>query len=277
MSDSPHAVALVTGASRGIGRAIALHLARQGVAVALTARGEPGLQETEALIQSDGGTARYYPADIGDPVEVEAMVDSVEETLGPIDLLVNNAGAFSVIGPLWEIDADGWWRDMTVNVRGVFLTCRAVVPRMIVRNHGRVVNVVSGAVTKPFPFGAGYAASKAAVQKLSENLARELELVGSPVKVFTMSPGFIRTAMTEQFQTTEAGRTWMDYMAKRLEEGADIAPESAGEFVVAIHNGRLDSLAGRHFSAPSDLEHIEELIEESKDILQNDRRTLGLR
>lgn len=269
-------VAIVTGASRGIGRAIALHLAAKGMRLALTARSEEALNELVAEIKTAGGSAIALPMDITDPEAVQQLIHDTEDQLGPIDLLVNNAGLFSAIGPLWETDPENWWKDVTVNLRGVQLSCAAVLPGMMKRKAGRIINFGGAGVTGPFPFGSAYAVSKAAVTRLTENLALELEQVGSPVKVIAMSPGFVRTAMTEQFEQSDAGKKWMDYMAQRFREGLDVPPERAAELVEAIALGTFDALAGRYFHASGDAGKFEEIAADAEGIEMRGERLLRL-
>ncbi|MCB2198881.1 SDR family oxidoreductase [bacterium] len=269
-------VAIVTGASRGIGRTIALHLASKGMKLALTARTADALEALVREIKAKDGNALAIPLDVSVKDEVERLMRETEENLGPIDLLVNNAGLFSAIGPLWETDPENWWNDVTVNLRGVQLTCAAVVPAMMERKAGRIINFGGAGVTGPFPFGSAYAVSKAAVTRLTENLALELERLGSPVKVFAMSPGFVRTAMTEQFEQSEAGKKWMDYMAQRFREGLDVPPERAAELVEAIALGTFDALAGRYFHASGDAGKFEEIAADAEGIEMRGERLLRL-
>jgi len=134
-----------------------------------------------------------------------------------------------------------------------------VLPGMVKRKRGRIVNITGGGASGPFPFLSSYAASKVAVVRLSENLMHELAEIESPVKVFVVSPGFVRTAMTEQFERTEAGRRWMGYMVRRFEQGLDVQPELAAGLIAAIAEGRLDAYAGRYLRAPDDLPRLDEL------------------
>ncbi len=127
-------VAIVTGGGRGIGRLVAEALAAAGAAVAVTARSEDQLAETVASIASAGGTAIALPGDVTDPEYVTAAVHLVERLLGPIDLLINNAGIAGPIGPVWEVDAGEWWRTFGVNLQGVFLFAHAVLPGMVTQS-----------------------------------------------------------------------------------------------------------------------------------------------
>lgn len=187
-------VAIVTGGGPGIGRAIALALARAGAAVAVVARSSDQLAETVSLIEGAGGRAISSPADVTDEQAIEQMVNGVERQLGPVDVLVNNAGVLGPIGPIWQIDAAEWWRCIDINLRGPFLCSRAVLPGMIARRRGRIITTASGGGLGPSPYGA-YGISKAAVMRLSENLAAETREHG--VSVFAIHPTFVRTAMSD--------------------------------------------------------------------------------
>jgi len=189
-------VALVTGASRGIGRAICQRLAREGAAVAVnyaSAAREAEAREVVTAIEAIGGTAMVARADVSQPDEVAAMVDEVRCTLGPIAILVNNAAVTRVHGPWTEIDPAGWDRVMATNAGGTFLCSRAVYPDMAAAGWGRVINI--GSVT--FLTGqanlAGYAASKGAVVGFTRALARSVGAEG--ITVNCVSPGAIRTEM----------------------------------------------------------------------------------
>ena len=268
-------VAIVTGASRGIGRAIAQRCAEEGAKVALVARTASKLEEAAAEIREEGGAALAVPADVTDYTAVKAMARRVEAELGPVDLLVNNAGAFYAIGPAWEVDPDTWWSDVKINLLGVFLCCREVVPRMVARKKGRVINLIGGGTEAALPYGSAYAASKAAVMRLTENLAVELKEHG--VFVFALRPGFVRTEMSE-LQLSDEGRYWLPNTAQRFDEGLNVPPTMAGDLAVEFALGRFDALTGRYIRVKDykgdDLEQVEAQIPE---ILEKDLRTLRMR
>jgi len=136
-------VALVTGAGRGLGRAFAQALAASGAAVALTARSEAQVQETAHLIMAAGGQALALPGDVTDAPTVTHTVEAVAQHFGPIDILVNNAGVITPIGPLWEVEPTTWWHTLDIHVRGSFLYAQAVLPSMIARWRGRIINITS--------------------------------------------------------------------------------------------------------------------------------------
>jgi NAD(P)-dependent dehydrogenase (short-subunit alcohol dehydrogenase family) len=268
-------VAIVTGASQGIGRAIAQRCAQEGAKVALVARTASKLEAVAAEIRDGGGVALAIPADVTDRAAVKAMADRAEADLGPVDLLVNNAGAFYAIGPSWEVDPGTWWSDVTINLLGVFLCCREVVPEMVARGQGRIINLIGGGTEAPLPYGSAYAASKAAVMRLTETLAVELKEHG--VFVFALRPGFVRTEMSV-YQLSEEGRRWLPDTAQRFEEEKNVPPTMAGDLAVEFASGRFDALTGRYIRVNDykgdDLDEVEAQIPE---ILEKDLRTLRLR
>ena len=136
-------VALVTGGGRGIGRAIAQSLAAAGAVVAVTSRSADELNETVHMIETDGGRAAAYPADVTEAAQMQSTVTAIEALLGPIDVLVNNAGSPGPLKPLLETEVNEWWRAMEVNLLGPLLCARLVLPGMVSRRRGRIINVSS--------------------------------------------------------------------------------------------------------------------------------------
>jgi 3-oxoacyl-[acyl-carrier protein] reductase len=181
-------IALVTGGGRGIGANIARELASAGARVAVAARTSDQLEELAFAID-----ALPVVADVSRPDSVETLVRAVESGLGPIDILCANAGIGSRDARAWETDPDEWWRVFEVNVLGVYLTCRAVIPGMLERGRGRIVITGSGAAYLPGSSNSAYSASKAAVWRFGEILAKQLE---GRIPVFIFSPGLVRTQMT---------------------------------------------------------------------------------
>jgi len=167
-----HGVALITGAGRGLGRAFAIALAEAGFKVAVTARTEAEIHATAEVIRSNGGRVMAIPGDVTNRQAVERAVATTEAELGPIDLLINNAGVLSG-GLIGTIDPDEWWRDMDINLRGPFLFVNAILPGMLARGRGRIINVASGAGLQAIETGAAYCVSKAALIRLSEIIALE--------------------------------------------------------------------------------------------------------
>jgi NAD(P)-dependent dehydrogenase (short-subunit alcohol dehydrogenase family) len=248
-------VALVTGGGRGIGRRIGAALADEGYRVAVSARTREQVEETAGEI---GGLA--IQADVSKRQDVDRMVAEVERELGPIDLLVNNAGISGwEHGGAWEVPVEDWWHVLEVNVLGPYLCCRAVIPGMLERGGGRIVNVGSGASYLPGSSSTAYAASKAALGRFGETLANQLE--GSGIAVFTISPGLVRTEMT--------GDTFPD-------DAPWTPPELAPRLVVELASGRLDALAGRYLHAEHD-QDLEGLARRADEILANDQNAIRLR
>jgi NAD(P)-dependent dehydrogenase (short-subunit alcohol dehydrogenase family) len=244
-------VAKVSGGGRGIGKAIALGLAKAGAYVAVVARSEDQLAGTVKEITQLDSRAISVTADVSDPGAVQKMVIEVEETLGSVDLLVNNAGVAGPIGPTWETDPDAWWRCLEVNLRGPMLCARAVLPGMIARGGGRIVNVASGAGTFAIPYLGAYVTSKSALIRFTDILA--LETAPHGVKVFAIEPGTVRTSMAEHALESEEGRRWMPWFGEIFQRGDDVPPEHAGDLVVLLASGRADALSGRFFTIKDDV------------------------
>ncbi len=270
-------VVLITGGGRGIGRAIARELGTAGATVAVTARSMDQLIETKARIEDAGGHALAIAADVTDHSAVTRAVETIEAKLGPIDLLVNNAGIGGPIGPLWEVDSELWWQTIDVNLRGVFLCTRVVLPGMVERGKGRIVNIASHAGVHRWPQVSAYAVSKAAVIKLTENLASETKRKG--IAVFAIHPGAVLVGPTAEILETVAdpetptGRV-AAWFRQEIANGRGVPPERAGVLVRDLASGRADALTGRYLTVYDDLDV---LIHQSAEIQKNDLYTLKLR
>jgi 3-oxoacyl-[acyl-carrier protein] reductase len=182
----------VTGSSRGIGRAIAARFGAEGATVAVNHLGDDA-QAAEVVkeLESSGGVAAAFEADVSKAEDVERMADAVEARFGPIDVLVCNAGVSSHV-PFVDLSVDEWDRVIAVNLRGVFLCCRAVCPRMVERGAGRVVNVASELGLVGAERLVHYCASKGGVIAMSKALAREM---APSVRVNVVAPGPIETEL----------------------------------------------------------------------------------
>lgn len=248
-------VSVVTGAGRGIGREIALHQAREGAKVAVLARTAAEIEETVSLIGAEGGTGLAVRVDLVDRADVERALDHVVSTLGPVDTLVNNHGAFRAFGPIWECDPDIWWGDIEINLRGTFHTCRALAPAMRERGAGRIVNLVGGGTGNSFPNGSGYASSKAAIMRFTECLNDTT--IDRNVRAFAVDPGLVRTAMTELQLNTPEGQAHLPGIRDLFEEGVNIPPSRAAALIADIAAGRFDPLAGRLLRGVDDRDALE--------------------
>lgn len=239
-------VALVTGGGRGIGRTIAATLTAAGWSVAVTGRTAASLDEAVAA----GDAALALPGDATDRAAVAQAVQRAGEELGPLDLLVANAGRFGAAGPVWESDPDEWWRDTEVNVRGPLLALHAGLPDMVARGSGRVVVIGSGMGNSRMPYASSYSASKAAVLRLVESVAAEL--TGTGVAAFVVSPGLVATEMT-QF-SEDLLTHYPDLRGRAAAEG--LPPARVAELILTLTSGRFDALSGRFLHVRDDLAEV---------------------
>jgi 3-oxoacyl-[acyl-carrier protein] reductase len=214
-------VALVTGASRGIGRAIALHLARCGARVAGVARTKEGLEATLAAIREAGGTAEGFAANVAETADVNRVVEEVEAAFGgKIQVLVNNAG-ITKDGLFLRMDDDAWDAVIDTNLKGTFLFCRAVGAMMMRQRYGRIINIASVSGLNGNPGQANYSASKAGVIGFTRTIARELASRG--VTVNAVAPGFITTDMTDVLSEKIKAEVKERIPVRRLGNPEDIA------------------------------------------------------
>jgi 3-oxoacyl-[acyl-carrier protein] reductase len=242
-------VAFVTGGGRGVGESVARALAEDGWSVVVAARTR---SEVDAVAREIGG--RAVELDVSSP----PVVAEVFADVGPVDLLVNNAGIGGSSASFTEEKADDWWRVFEVNTRGPYLCCRAVVPSMLDRGGGRIVNVASGAAYLPSVGGStAYGPSKAALHRFSDLLAGQL--APQNIFVFSISPGLVRTAMTEHFG----------------DDAPWTPPECAPTLVRKLATGRYDALAGRYLHAEHD--DVDDLVARIGDIREHDLNAIRLR
>jgi 3-oxoacyl-[acyl-carrier protein] reductase len=237
-------VALVTGGGRGIGANIARSLAADGWSVVVGARSR---DQVEAVASEIGG--RAVELDVTSRESVERAVAEA----GDVELLVANAG-IGEDARTWEVDASEWWHTFEVNVLGVHLCCRTVIPGMLERGAGRIVVTGSGASYLPGASATAYPASKAAVGRYAETLNNELD---GRVPVFLISPGLVRTAMTEGRFSDDAPWT---------------PPELAPELVRKLASGRYDALAGRYLHAEHD--DVDDLLARIDDVRERDLNSI---
>ena len=252
-------VALVTGGGRGIGRMVAEAFGRAGVAVGVVARSGAELDETVDLVRRVGGTAAAARADVSDDRALGRAVSELRDALGPPDILVNNAGILGPIGPTWEVDEGDWWRTMEVNVRGVVNTANHVVPDMIARGGGRILNITSQAGAYRWPMVSAYSVSKAAVAKFSENLALEARRHG--VIVFSVHPGLLPIGLAESAFTVEpavGSPEWrvLQWAREEIRAGRGADPDVAVRFILRLAAGDADALSGRHLSVHDDIDTL---------------------
>nr|WP_233549571.1 SDR family NAD(P)-dependent oxidoreductase [Cellulomonas rhizosphaerae] len=252
--------ALVTGGGRGIGRGIALGLARAGYAVALVGRTRAHVDEVAALVRADGGTAFASSADLVDATEVADAVARAEADLGGIGLLVNNAGVIERAETDFVTDdVEDAWRVIETNVRGPLLVTHAVLPAMLARGGGRILNLNSGSGYRRSQTYTGYGISKGALARLTTLVDTQYRDRG--IRVLDLAPGHVETDMTGSMPMHEGRSDWTP-----LSEVVAL--------VEAFGEGALDELSGRLVRAGTDT--VESLLAAADRIVAGDARTMRL-
>jgi NAD(P)-dependent dehydrogenase (short-subunit alcohol dehydrogenase family) len=259
----PGQVAVVTGASRGIGRGIALHLASRGAAVAGIARPGDALDSLSDAAGQDGGPVLPVPADVTSPEQVAAAFAEIGTKLGTPTLVVACAGTADQLGPVWSADPDEWWQAVAVDLRGTMLTAWSAIPSMLVARSGRFVTMYGNLGDRQAGHVSAFATAKAGIARLTESLA--VELAGTGVLAFSVHPGFVRTPMTEQLAFGPDGRTWLPEFAASA-EGRWGDSRRAEQLIEAIACGEADQLAGRVIWVGDDLGELSESCQSDPDL-----------
>ncbi|MEW6355995.1 MAG: SDR family oxidoreductase [Planctomycetota bacterium] len=239
---------IVTGAGSGIGRALAREFARNGARVVCCARRKPRLDETVKLIEKEGGIGVAIPTDVTDRAQVKQMVEQVLTCFGSIDVVFNNAGSFQSIAGVHEVNPDVWWQDVTINLLGPLLIVREVLPHMMARNEGIIINMNGG---RPVG-GTGYACGKAGLMELTRILAEELRMQASSVMVFGAGPGLVRTEMTELQATTDAGRRWIPSTKESFDADRTRAPEEIATATIKMIRAARSQSSGKSYGPDTD-------------------------
>ena len=244
-------VAILTGAGRGIGRAIALALAGKGASVVVVSRTLSEIEETATQVQALGGRAVAIQADVASQADVARMVDQTVQAFGTVDILVNNAGVQGPIGPLVENDAEGWIRTVMVNLVGTFLCCQAVLPVMIQQRRGKIINLSGGGATGPRPNFSAYGASKAAVVRLTETLAEEVKPYN--IQVNAIAPGAAATRMQKEIVAAgDAAGEQALAEAQRVLETRGTPLDRPAALAVFLASDESDGLTGRLIAVAHD-------------------------
>jgi NAD(P)-dependent dehydrogenase (short-subunit alcohol dehydrogenase family) len=246
--------AIVTGGSQGLGQAIAEHFLREGANVIICARNENDLFATRdrlaGLFPSQKILAKT--CDVADEAQVNALVDFALRELGPLHILVNNAGIYGPKGPTESVDLAAWRQAMEVNLFGVLLPCRAVIPHFKKAGRGKIIIISGGGATNPLPNISAYAASKAAVVRLMETLAEELR--SFHIDVNAIAPGPLATRLVDEILKAgpeKVGQAFFDKNKQWKEKGG--APLSLGaELAVHLASAEADGITGKLISAQWD-------------------------
>jgi len=247
VNDLSGKIAVVTGASRGLGQRIALRLAQQGAAVALLARTEAGLEDTRRQLAAVGMRALVVPVDLGKPESVRQVKGAIERDLGIPSILVNAAGVFGPIDLIKDSDPDLWVETIMINTIGSYLTCRAFVGGMIDSGWGRIVNVTSAAALhEPGPLNSAYATSKVALNQFTRHLASEL--MGTGVTANVIHPGDVKTDMwadikaaSERLGGAVSYTQWVNW----VEDTGGDDPEKSAELVSDLMTNAAANISGR--------------------------------
>lgn len=248
---------VVTGAGGAIGSEIVAALARrQARIVVASLPGDLGAGAAADKARELGAEACLAALDIQSPEQVAAVISKTVDEWGRIDVLINNAGRFQAIGALWEQDPEVWLADVTTNLFGTFLCCRAAVPPMLRAGRGTIINLVGGGFDIPNPGGTSYASSKAGVARLTDTLAAELSGAGLPIAVHAIMPGLVRSGMTEELASSQTGLRWLPHVAEGLRAHQDVTAAEVAEGVVRLAERAHEIPSGRVLNWDDDLDQI---------------------
>lgn len=231
--------AVVTGGAQGIGRAIAERFLDSGAAVCLWDRDRALVEKTAGELSGRGRTQAVV-VDVTDLPTVEQAVRDTEKALAPVDIMVANAGIAGSIGKVWECPPDDWRQVIDINLNGIFYCCRAVVPGMIARNYGRIVNTASIAGKEGNPNAAHYSAAKAGVIALTKSLGKELAAYDIAVNCIT--PAAVRTRIFDQITQEH-----IDYMLAKIPRGRFLLAEEAAAMVAWLASAENSFTTGGVF------------------------------
>jgi len=244
--------ALITGASQGFGAAVARAFIEEGASAMLCARGADQLRHARdelALAARPGSRVLAMAADVSVPDEVGRLVEAAQAELGGLEILVCNAGVYGPLGPLHEVDWSGWVEAIGINLMGVALPCRAVLPHFQRQRYGKILVVSGGGATKPMPNFSAYAASKAAVVRLAETLAEELRELG--IDVNAIAPGPLNTRLLDQVLEAgpeKAGAAFFAQSVKQKAQGG-AGLDAGAALCTFLASAESDGITGRLISA----------------------------
>jgi NAD(P)-dependent dehydrogenase (short-subunit alcohol dehydrogenase family) len=244
---------IVTGAGRGFGRAIALRLAAEGALLALVSRNRRELEAVATEISAAGGRAIVAVADVAEPADVIRACREARAALGPISLLVSNAGVPGPFGPLWVTDIEKWWRAEAIHIRAPYLFMHELMPEMVAMRRGRII-VISAVASRMTLAGlSAYSVGKAAINKLVEMAAAES--AAHDVRVFAVEPGFVVTKLGDDTYNDPDAQKYLPHMMQYLIDGkarehADADLHRTAQRCLDLAAGRYDILSGRYMELP---------------------------
>lgn len=251
--------AVVTGAGRGFGRAIARRFAEEGAAVAITARTRGQLDAVAAEITTAGGRALAIEGDVTAPADVARIVAETERQLGAVSLLVSNAGVPGPFGPIWSVDPAAWWSAQELHIRAPFLLLQQVMPRMVDQRRGRIIVVSAIASRIVAEHLSAYCVGKIAQTRIVAQAAAEAREHG--ISIFAIDPGFVFTALAAATMSSADAQRWLPAMVARLrEKQAEPEPDReqalarCAQRCVELASGAYDGLSGRFLEMPDDLD-----------------------
>jgi NAD(P)-dependent dehydrogenase (short-subunit alcohol dehydrogenase family) len=263
-------ISIITGGGRGIGKAMAKRFAEEGSIVILAGRSNEELESAIEEIKNIGGNGIFIQADISRISDVQSLVKKVIEKYSKIDILVNNAGIIIPIGPIHEVNVEDWEKNIRTNVFGIFYCIKTVLPYMISKNYGKIINISGGGAFKTMPNFSAYGASKAAIVRINEIVAAEV--MEHNICVNAIAPGAIKTKIT--YDIIESGnRAGIEAeRAREVVEKGDEGIEKVTELAIFLASDESSGLSGKTISARwDDLDYIKKNI---SDIQNSDKYTM---
>jgi len=240
-------VAIITGAGKGLGRASAVEMAREGAYLVILSRTSPEIEETSRMIEEAGGEVLPLKADISRATDVEEAVDKALSRFGTVDILMNNAAVIGPVRPLYEVDEKDWDMCMDINVKGYYLFSKAVIPHMIRQKRGKIINLTSGLGVMAMPLFGGYSIAKAGVIHLTKILAEELK--PHNIQVNGLDPGVMDTKMQEDLRNLGPevlGDAIYAEFSGYKEKGILKPPERVAKLAVFLASEESNSITGEN-------------------------------
>jgi len=240
-------VAIITGASRGLGRASAIEMGKEGASLVIISRTLPEIEATSRTIEKVGGNVLSLKVDISRSTDVEEAVDKAQSHFGKIDILMNNAAVIGPVRPLFEVDEGDWNICMDINLKGTFLFSKAVIPYMIRQKKGKIINVTSGLGVMAMPLFGGYSIAKAGVIHLTKLLAEELK--AHNIQVNGLDPGVMDTRMQEELRNLGpevlGDKIYAEFSGFK-EKGLLKPPERVAKLAVFLASEESNSITGEN-------------------------------